>query len=139
LNKIEVNSLPKKPSLAPEAPIFPTRPWYYLTFIHPINFLIGCHISEVSSSLNTLAPRREKFSKRTTVAIMAANQTDDMSLPPHWLDLFLPLFFPQRTPSPTTQRNTESSAQTPAAQGVPQPPSTEMTEAITSPSKKSSH
>jgi hypothetical protein len=30
----------------------------------------------------------------------------------------------------------ESSAQTPAAQGVPQPPSTEMTEAITSPSKE---
>jgi hypothetical protein len=61
VNKIEVNSLPKNPSLAPEAPTFPTRPWYYLTLIHPTHFLIGCHISEVSSSLNTLVPPRNFF------------------------------------------------------------------------------
>ena len=47
------------------------------------------------------------FFKRTTAAILAANQFDDTSTSPHWPDLFLPLFFPQRTSSSTTQRNME--------------------------------
>jgi hypothetical protein len=73
--------------------------------------------------------------KTKPVAILAANQTAATSLPHDWLDFILP-FSPQRTPSSTTQRNMESSEQTPATQGVPQSPSTVMAEATSSSPKE---
>jgi hypothetical protein len=70
--------------------------------------------------------------KTKPVAMLATNQTADMSLPHDWLDLILPLS-PQRTTSSTTQRNMESSEQTPATQVFPQPPATEMSKSTSSP------
>ena len=121
--------------MTPGAPAAPQRHSFYLQVIFPNYFPVGYQAFDVYSSLGLPARSRTTCLKRKTAAIMAANQIADTSLPHDWPDLFLP-FFPQQTPSPTTQRDMESSAQTPAAQGVPQPPSTEMTEAIKSPSKE---